>query len=368
MSQEIEKNSTIVIKIGSSVITSQAGKLDMERLRSITSMVCDLKKTGYNIVLVSSGAIACGMDKLGMVSRPQTIVESSCAAAIGQSLLMFDYEQFFRKEGFITAQILLTSDGLDKRDRYLNARSTIMHLLEKGNVVPIVNENDAVVTDEIRFGDNDKLSAQVAALIDAKLLVILSDIDGVYDENQKVIGRITEIDSYVEKLAKNTSRQTSTGGMITKFEAAKIAANAGILMVIGNGNDRQIVKKIISDEQVGTWFIPKKDRLPAKKRWIAFSCKDCGKIIVDDGAKKAITEKKKSLLAIGITDIHGQFAFGDLVIITDKTGNEIARGLVNYSSQELDKIKGVRSSEIENVLGFKSYNEVIDRDNLFIIK
>ena len=365
---KLDKNSIIVIKVGSSILVNDSGKLDMAKLESITTMVSGLKKNGYKVVLVSSGAIACGMEKLGLLHRPKTIAESSCAAAIGQSLLMFDYEQLFRKSGLICAQLLLTADCLDKRDRYLNARTTILHLLEKGNVVPIVNENDAVVTDEIRFGDNDKLSAQVAVLIDAQLLVILSDVDGVYDANGKVIDQIAEIDACVEKLAGDTSRQTSTGGMITKLEAAKITANAGILMVIGNGRDVSLVQNIVDAKQVGTWFIPKKDKISGKKKWIAFSCKNSGKIIVDDGAKKALLEKKTSLLAIGIVDIVGKFTFGDLVVIYDQNNNEIARGLTNYSCDELSKIKKVKTADIEQVLGYKSYDEVIDRDNLVIVR
>lgn len=364
----IEKNSIIVIKVGSSILVDGSGKLDMTKLEAITVMISNLKQNGYNVVLVSSGAIACGMEKLGITNRPKTIAESSCAAAIGQSLLMFDYEQSFRKSGLICAQILLTSDCLHKRDRYLNARTTILHLLEKGNVVPIVNENDAVVTDEIRFGDNDKLSAQVAVLIDAQLLVILSDVDGVYDSKGIVIDQIAEIDSCVEKLAGDTSRQTSTGGMITKFEAAKIASNAGILMVIGNGRDVNLVQNIVDAKQTGTWFIPRKDKISGKKRWIAFSCKDCGKIIVDAGAKKALLENKTSLLAIGIVEIEGNFSFGDLVLVFDYNNNEIARGLTNYSSDELSKIKRNRTADFEQILGYKSYDEVIDRDNLAVIK
>lgn len=364
----LEKNSRIVIKVGSSILVDDSGRLDMAKLGSITAIVSGLKKKGYNVVLVSSGAIACGMEKLGYTNRPQTLVESSCAAAIGQSLLMFDYEQLFRKSELLCAQILFTSDCLDKRDRYLNARTTILHLLEKGNVVPIVNENDAVVTDEIRFGDNDKLSAQVAVLIDAQLLVILSDVDGVYDEKGKVIDQIIEIDSCIEKLAGDTSRQTSTGGMVTKFEAAKIAANAGILMVIGNGRDVSLVQNIVDGKQTGTWFIPKKDKISGKKKWIAFGCKNCGKIIVDDGAKKALIEKKTSLLAIGIIAVEGKFSFGDLVVIYDQDANEIARGLTNYSSDEVSKIKRVKTADIEQILGYKSYDEVIDRDNLVIVK
>ncbi|MFH1458908.1 MAG: glutamate 5-kinase [Candidatus Omnitrophota bacterium] len=364
----LKKGAKIVVKIGSSLLTNESGRLDMQKLETITKQMCSLKNNGYHIILVSSGAIACGMEKLGLENRPVTVIASSGTAAVGQIILMDSYGNYFRKNNFLTAQILLTSDGLQDRKRYLNARNTVLHLLDKGNIVPIINENDAVITDEIKFGDNDKLSAQVATLIDAQLLIILSDIDGVYDKQGKVIETIDEIDDCLISVVKDTKGKTTVGGMITKFEAAKIATNAGIPLVIANGNDPKILNKIIKNNKAGTIFLPKDDKISGKKRWIAFSCKDCGKIIIDQGAAQAVLEKGKSLLAIGIKAVEGDFSFGDLIVICNENHQEIARGLVNYSSDELKKIKGIKTDEIENILKYKSYDEVVHRDNLVVIK
>ncbi len=367
MDIKFNKGDKIVVKVGSSILNSDANALDMKRLEMIVSGVSKLKNMGYEVVIVSSGAIACGMERLGMTNRPISVFALASTAAVGQSVLMSDYEQLFKKYNFLTAQILLTSDGLENRTRYLNARNTIQHLLQMGNIIPIVNENDAVVTDEIKFGDNDKLSAQVAALIDARLLIILSDVDGLYDGNGNVMERIENIDSCISSLAGDTKKKTTVGGMITKIEAAKIAVNAGIPMVIANGLNKDVLEQVVTGETVCSWFLPKKDKISGKKRWIAFSCKNCGKIIVDDGAKQALQDKGKSLLAIGITAVEGIFSFGDLVIISDIHHNEIARGLVNYSSEEVDKIKQTKTDDIEKILGCKSYDEVVHRDNLVIL-
>ncbi len=368
MDIKLNKGDKIVVKVGSSILNSDSNQLDMKRLEIITSGIVKLKSMGFDIVLVSSGAIACGMQKLGLSERPASIFDSATTAAVGQTALMFDYEKLFRENNFLTAQILLTSDGLEDRKRYLNARNILLHLLQRGNIVPIVNENDAVVTDEIRFGDNDMLSAQVAALIDARLLIILSDVDGLYDASGNVMQRIENIDSCISALAGNTTKKTTVGGMITKIEAAKIAVNAGIPMVIANGLNINILEQIIKSQTVCTWFLPKKDKISGKKRWIAFSCKGCGKIIVDEGAKQALQDKGRSLLAIGIIGVMGDFSFGDLVIICDAQHNEIARGLVNYSSVEINKIKQTKTAEIKNILGYKSYDEVVHRDNLAILR
>jgi len=364
----LNKKSIIVVKVGSSILTAESGQLNMERLKEITTGVIKLKKGGYRVVVVSSGAIACGMEKLGLKERPVTTLASATTAAVGQSMLMYDYEQLFRKDNYLTAQILLTSDGLENRTRYLNARNTILNLLGKGNIIPIVNENDAVVTDEIKFGDNDKLSAQVAVLIDAQLLVILSDVDGLYDESGKVIEKVVNADSYIRNFAKGTQGKRTVGGMLTKIEAAKISTNAGIRMLIANGRNENIWEEIIKDNPTGTIFLPRGDRISGKKRWIAFSCKNCGKIIIDDGAKQAILHKGKSLLAIGIQAIEGEFSIGDLVVICDAENNEIARGLTNYSSEEISKIKKTKTEDIENKLGYKSSDEVVHRDNLVVLK
>ncbi len=368
MDIKLNKGDKIIVKVGSSILTSDSNQLDMSRLEMITSGVAKLKSMGFEVVIVSSGAIACGMEKLGISDRPASMLACATTAAVGQSVLMFDYEQLFRKNNYLTAQILLTSDGLENRTRYLNARNTILNLLKRGNIVPIVNENDAVVTDEIKFGDNDKLSAQVAALIDARLLVILSDVDGLYDGQGKVLQRIDNIDLCISSFAGDAIKNTTVGGMITKIEAAKIAVNAGISMVIANGQNKDILEQIVKGQTVCTWFLPKKDKISGKKRWIAFSCKNCGKIIVDAGAKQALQDEGRSLLAIGITAVEGVFSFGDLVIIADEQHNEIARGLVNYSSREVSMIKQIRTDDIEKILGCKSYDEVVHRNNLVILR
>jgi len=368
MKLELKKNAKIVVKVGSSILTDEAGCLDLKRMEVITAGVCKLKKRGYSVVIVSSGAVACGMQKLGYQQRPKTIADACSCAAVGQSLLMFDYEQLFRKDKYLTAQILLTTDGLHERSRYLNARTTIMQLLSKGSIIPIVNENDAVATDEIRFGDNDRLSAQVAALIDADLLIILSNVDGLYGENKEVIPEIKDITEDVLNLAGGSLGNTSVGGMRTKLEAAKIATNSGIAMVIANGNKENILEEIISNRALHSIFVPKKDRISGKKRWIAFSCIGCGKIIVDDGARDALLKSGRSLLAIGIKETIGNFDFGDLVLICDQEHNEIARGLANYSKNDVDKIKGKKTQDIDAILGINHYEEVIHRNNMVIIK
>ncbi|MCP4649428.1 MAG: glutamate 5-kinase [PVC group bacterium] len=363
--KKIKNISTVVVKVGSSILVSKDNKLDKRRMQNISSQICRLKSKGINVVLVSSGAIASGMTLLKYTNRPKTIEELQAAAAIGQSQLMHDYEKLFRKNKILTAQVLLTPDDLHNRQRYLNARNTILTLLEKG-VVPIVNENDTVATDEIRFGDNDKLSSLVATLIDAQLLIILSDVDGVYDKQGKVVEEVREIDSFVTGLAQDTKRQTSVGGMVTKIEAAKIATNAGIVMVVANGLTKDILLKIQDGYKYGTWFMPQTNKVTGKKRWIAFSCRGCGKILVDAGAKEALIKRGKSLLASGIVGVEGKFAPGDLVFISDKNGQEFARGLINYSNEEVAKIKGVKTATIKTVLGYKLYDEVIHRNNLVI--
>ncbi|MBI4846698.1 MAG: glutamate 5-kinase [Candidatus Omnitrophica bacterium] len=368
MNMKIARGAKIVIKVGSSILTDKDGKIDRSRFKMISEQICQLKQKGYALVLVSSEAIACGMQRLGYRDRPQATIYSSSAAAVGQSLLMHNYEQLFQEKNYISAQLLLTSDGLHDRERYLNSRNTLLNLLENGNIIPVVNENDAVVTEEIKFGDNDRLSAQVAALIDAQVLIILSDVDGVYDKQGHVIPKISEIDSFVRDLATDTSKKTSVGGMITKLDAAKTALNAGIILVVANGSKPGILEQIIAGNDVGTWFLPTNDKLSGKKRWIAFSCKNCGKIIIDQGAKKAVMEERRSLLAIGVLKVEGTFSFGDLVIVCDQDHNEIARGLVNYSNIELEKIKGKKTDAISAILGYKLYDEVIHRDNLVVLR
>jgi len=357
----------IVVKVGSSFLTNRGAHLDVKRLKVLTDQVVAMRRAGHQVVLVSSGAIACGMGVLGYTERPKNLAQLQAAAAIGQTRLMHDYERLFRRQRIVTAQILLTPDDLDQRVRYLNARNTIHTLLEQG-IVPIVNENDTVATDEIKFGDNDRLSALVATAIDASLVIILSDVPGLYDTQGKVIPQVRAIDDFVKNLAQGTKRQTSVGGMVTKIEAARIATNAGIPLVIASGSQNGVLMAVVNNEPVGTWFMPRQDVISGKKRWIAFSCRSCGRIVVDDGAQEAITKKGKSLLAGGVVTVEGTFQPGELVLVCDRSGREIARGLSNYAYNELLRIKGKKTSQIKSVLGYKSYDEVIHRNNMVVVE
>ena len=360
------ENKIIIVKIGSSILVSPENRIDEKRLSNIAEQIARLRDQGFLVVIVSSGAVACGMNMLKYLQRPKKLEELQAVAAIGQSQLMHEYEKAFRSYSLITAQILLTPEGLHERSRYLNARNTLINLLEK-RVVPIVNENDTVATDEIRFGDNDKLSALVAALIDADKLIILSDVDGVYDKNGDVIAQVKGVEDLESVVITDTTRATSVGGMVTKLEAGKIASAAGIAMIIANGNKSDVLIDVLNEKGLYTVVLPKDNFISGKKRWIAFGCRGCGKIVIDDGAKEALLIRKKSLLSSGIVAVEGNFVAGDLVLVCDKDGDEIARGLANYSGEEVDKIKGIKTSEIESMLGYKSFDEVINRNNLAVI-
>lgn len=357
----------VVIKIGTSILAPK-GELKHQRIKPLVSQIANLVKAGVEVVIVTSGAVGSGMGKLGIGIRPKNLPQQQACASIGQSSLMHLYEVFFKKYNLKIGQILLTRDDIANRRRYLNARNTFFALL-KFNAVPIVNENDTVSVDEIKFGDNDLLSALVANLVDAQLLIILSDVDGLYNNATKELIRTVErITKDIEMLAGTTQKQTSIGGMSSKLEAAKIVTASGIPLVIANGNASNILPKIVKkDEYAGTYFKPRLTKLTHKKRWIAFTAKTKGALLVDEGAIKALVKAKKSLLPTGITGCLGNFATGDLVSIADKNKNEFARGLSNYSSEELAKIKGLKSDMIEKVLGYKNYDEVIHRDNLVIL-
>jgi len=339
----------IVIKIGSSLFCGQGQTLDLRYLHSVVEQVALEVVQGKEIVLVSSGAIALGMNVMGLGSRPSDLPYLQAIAAIGQNALMDNYSAGFSKNKVKCAQVLLTWDDFSSRARYLNAKNTLLKLLKLG-VVPVINENDTISTDEIRFGDNDRLSALVASLINADLLVILSDVDGLLDKEKKVISVVEEINSQIKGLACPTTKKSCVGGMITKLEAAKIAVDSGVPCVIANGRR----KNIFSAQSQGTLFLPKAN-LAAKKRWIAFSAKAKGRIVVDDGAKAAL-ENKKSLLSVGVIAVTGSFNAKDVVSITDKKNCEFAKGRAAVSSKELDKVKGVRFEK-----------EIIHRDNIAIL-
>lgn len=358
----------VVIKVGTSILASRTHPFERQAIKNIVVQICALLNKGIKVVLVSSGAIGAGMNLLGLKSRPKTLQKLQAAAAIGQSQLMKAYEEEFKDEGKIVAQVLLTREDLEDRKRYLNAKNTIFTILDYG-AIPIINENDTVSAEEIKFGDNDTLASLVTNLVGADLLIILSDVDGLHKHNGKgeIIDIVKEITGQIEKLASGTTKETSMGGMATKIKAARVVTDSGIPLIIANGRREDTLIRAINGEKVGTLFIPKLNKMAAKKRWIAFSTRLKGSVIVDAGAKQALYERKKSLLPSGITGVEGRFEAGDIIMIKDDKGREFARGLVNYSSVEVQKIKGAKSREIETRLGYKYYDEVIHRDNLVIV-
>jgi len=373
--QLFSKVKKLVVKVGTSILTEDGNQLSVSAINNIAEQISYALKDNKKVVLVTSGAIGAGMGLLGIESRPRSLPDQQAVAAIGQSRLMRLYDESFKKRGLLTAQILLTREDLRDRVRYLNARNTLMTLLGHG-VVPIVNENDTVAVDEIKFGDNDTLSSLVANLIGADLLIILSDIDGLYTKNPaqgekaNLVSLVKKITPEIEKMADGTAMRgaanVSVGGMATKIEAAKIATHAGISLVIANGREKDIILRIVKGEDIGTLFLSSPDKLVAKKHWIAYTSKSRGKIIVDTGAMDALIHRGRSLLSSGIMDLEGSFEQGDMVTI-EESGTEFARGLINYSSSELKRIKGAKTRQIEGILGYKYYDEVIHRDNLVIL-
>jgi glutamate 5-kinase len=362
----------LVIKLGSGVISGTDG-LQATMIEAVVEQVHELRQRGFEVVLVSSGAVAAGKKDLGIVGRPRTIPLKQAAAAIGQSRLMRVYKEAFRNRGDTVAQVLLTRDDLANRRRYLNARNTLMTLLEYG-VIPIINENDTVVVDEIRFGDNDNLSALATNLVEAHLLVILSDVDGFFDRDPRqgpgarIIPVVERITPQILAAAGESASDNGTGGMATKVRAAKRAALYGVGTVIINGRSPQILRRLFAGEEVGTYFLPARNRMASRKHWIAFTKKPRGKLFVDEGARRALVEGGKSLLPSGIKGVEGGFERGDAVRLCDMEGTEFAKGVINYALAELLSIMGKRSSEIEGILGYKYGDEVIHRDNLVLNK
>ena len=324
-------------------------------------------------MLVSSGAIATGMARLGLVERPRSIPEKQAAAAVGQSALMWQYEAAFGRHRIPVGQVLLTAQDISDRARYLNAKNTLLALL-KFDVMPIVNENDTVAVEEIKVGDNDNLSALVASLIDADLLVLLTDVDGLYTDDPTVNARARKLETVeavtdeIARLARDRTGGVSVGGMVTKLQAARKAAAAGVPMIIASGRAPGVLRRILAGEPVGTYFAPKAARLTARKRWIAFAVPPQGKLTVDAGALQALTQHGKSLLPSGIIEVEGDFASGEVVtLLAGATGREFARGVVNFDADEVRQIRGAKTKEIEGRLGYRSFDEVIHRDNLVIL-
>lgn len=372
----------IVFKFGTNVVTRKSGDIAIGRLFNLIEAIADLHKEGKEVLIVSSGAVGMGRKVINLDSKPQTLPLKQACAAIGQSRLMYLYEGGFEKLSILTAQVLLTEEDFTNRKRYLNLRSTLNTLLELG-VIPIINENDVVSTQElepyqeaqekiVNFGDNDKLSALVMSKLDADLLVILSDVDGVYDcdprtnEDAKIIHTIDKITPDLENLCFKSTSNRSRGGMQTKLEAAKIAVNSGGKALIACGKTPDVIKRIFSGEEIGTIFKPEK-QLSSKKRWIAFATSITGKILVNKGAKKALLDKHASLLPAGVTEIKNTFNAGDVVSIIDEDNHEFARGMINYSSEDSKKLIGLQSDEIESAIHHKNYDALITRDNIVIM-
>ncbi len=362
----------IVIKIGSRVLASSTRGLNTQRIKRITKEIANLRQEGYEIVIVSSGAIVAGMKELGLSNKPKGIPLKQAAAAIGQSKLIQLYERNFSSFDIKAAQILLTRDDITDRRRFLNARNTLITLLSYG-VVPVINENDTVAIDEIKFGDNDLLSGLVTNVIDADLLIILSDIEGLFTadpsvhSNAELIPVVEEITKDIETIAGDSKSIEGTGGMASKVETAKKASGYGIPAIIMNGKKPGLLVKALKGFDVGTIFLPKKSRLTSRKHWIAYALPTSGHLILDKGAKDALLLRGRSLLPSGVLSIKGHFEAGDAVTCEDEQGSAFAKGLTNYNSREIEKIKGKKTGDIAVILGYKDYDEVIHRDNLVII-
>lgn len=354
------------MKVGTRVLTSQNNLIDTGVIKSLSEDIAGLHDEGKELVLVTSGAIGSGLGLLDVPKKGRSLAELQAIASIGQNHLMDIYNEYLGVLGCRAGQILLTQEDLNDRKRFLNIRYTLNALL-KYKAIPIINENDSVSTEEIKFGDNDRLSSLVADLADSDLLIILTDVDGLYDADGKVIDEVEDITENVKKLCKGKGCSESTGGMISKLEAVKTATRAGIPCVIARGKRKGVIRDICSGNKCGTYFSSSGKTIGARKRWIAFGRRSKGIILVDAGARAAISEKNKSLLPGGIIAVKGDFSQGDVVDIACGGSDTVARGLSNYSSSEVRKIMGKKTSEIEAVLGYKDYDEVVHRDNLVVI-
>jgi len=372
MSQRFDPSSLhrIVIKVGSTSIVRPDGLVRLGFLGKLVTTVCQLHKQGANAIIVSSGAIAMGTIQLGRADRPVRIQEKQACASVGQTELMTLYQKLFSTLSMQTGQVLLTRDDLEDRRRYLNARETLLRLLELG-IVPIVNENDSVSVDEIQFGDNDELSALVAGLIDADLLALLTDVDGLYDgdpqsdPNAKVIETVNQPIQELLDLAGNRGSAFGRGGMRSKLEAARLCRNFGIPCIVIRSNG-SVLEQALRGEPVGTYFVPLSHKVDGRSRWLAKAAAVHGTLFLDEGATQAVTSGGKSLLPRGIAKIAGQFARGAVVILADERGKEIGRGVVHYGSADLERIIGKHGSEIESVLGFTFGDEVVHRDDIVL--
>ena len=369
--QQLGRSKRWVVKVGSSLVTRDGQGLDHEQIASWVKQICTLRQQGHHIVLVSSGSVVEGLVRLGWDKRPEALNDLQAAAAVGQMGLIQAYESKFQQHGVHTAQVLFTHEDMSDRKRYLNARSTLNRLLDLG-VVPVVNENDTVAIEEIRFGDNDRLAALTANLVEANLLVILTDQDGMYDSDPrrhpeaKLLESVSVDDDKLEGMAAG-SGALGRGGMITKIQAARLAARSGTATLVVGGRSDDVLKKISDGETVGTLFSPVNEPMAARKQWLAGHMVLPGKLQLDAGAVKVLEQSGKSLLPVGVKAVFGDFQRGAVVACINEQGQEIARGLVNYNAQEIEKIKGQPSHEIINLLGYVDESELIHRDNLVLL-
>ena len=360
----------ILVKIGSGVLTGGDG-LDLDILEQLVDDISVHSKKGYHFVIVSSGAIASGTHRMGFKKKLKSLPQKQAAAAVGQGRLMRVYSQAFGRHGLIPAQILLTMSDLTDRQRFLNVRNTLSTLMEWG-VIPIINENDTVSVDEIKFGDNDNLAAMMANIIEAHLLINLTNTEGLYDrdprrsEGSRLIPLVREITTQIEDAASSEADTVGMGGMRSKVIAAKKVTAFGIPYIIGHGKKAGIVGEILSGRETGTLFLPGAQHLKSKKHWIAFTLRSRGRIVIDEGAADAIRNQGKSLLPSGVVSVEGDFGVGDPVTCVDAHGVSIAKGLVNYSSSDINKIRGLNTSRIDQILGEKPYDEIIHRDNMAV--
>ncbi len=369
MRPELTKKKRIVVKVGSSTLTHESGKLNYHRIERLVMEIADLANQGKQMVLVSSGAVSAGLGPLGLAKRPQTIREKQAVAAVGQGVLLHTYEKMFREYGQTVGQVLLTRMDAQNRRNFMNSRNTLLTMLDMG-IIPIINENDVVAIDEFKIGDNDTLSAMVSSIIDADLLVLLSDIDGLYTANPQthpeavLIPNVKEIDKHFYEIAEGAGTSIGTGGMYTKIQAASLATSAGVDMIIASGSEDGILRRICQGEEIGTWFTAKDSNLHSKKRWLLSGSKSEGTIVVDEGCRNALIGHGSSLLPVGVVRVEGRFHEGDIVrVICD--GVAIAKGIVNYNSEQIAAIKKHQTDEIATILGHEGvYEEVIHRDNL----
>jgi glutamate 5-kinase len=369
--KHITNTSRWVVKIGSALLTNDGRGLNQQGIATWVEQLAQLRRQGHELILVSSGAVAEGMSRLGWTSRPHALHQLQAAAAVGQMGLVQAYESYFQQHGMHTAQVLLTHDDLSNRGRYLNARSTLRTLLDLG-VIPIINENDTVVTDEIRFGDNDTLGALVANLIEAELLVILTDQAGMCDKDPRqhpdarLIHQTSVNAPGLEAMAGGSGGALGRGGMLTKVRAARLAARSGSATVIAAGREERVLLRLAEGEELGTLFVPDQEPIAARKQWLAGHLQVRGTLTLDPGAVRMLRESGKSLLPVGVKALTGAFLRGEMVSCVDEAGNEVARGLVNYSAQATRRIQGQPSSRIEALLGYVGEPELIHRDNLIL--